>query len=1181
METLKKHRAIVLLFLILTLIELAHIKILFGDAELLAGGDNYTFLQFYKGEIKPYIWDSSYIPLGGVAFYLPYIFSVPLYSKILSFVSYGTAQRVLLFVFFMLRHIALVKLLKYMSKKFSALAMLPILVFYSFNVFESLNPFSLFSLMYSIYLPFILYYYIKLFNSERFDLVIISKLILLSIIFAPLNANVALSITLFLPLFIYTFLNIPKLNKIKLINLVVYGFLFVLANIWWIFSLAVYYIQSAGAVLNSGWFSATGAGNLSQNFRFIGQWGWYGSHYLKAYYPFNNYYDTPLILIATFIPIIFAFYEGFRKDADSSIQNYKYFLILIGLLALFFVNGTRPPFGLIYQFFYDHLFILRIFREPFTKFTEIYVLSIVSLCYLFLLHLSTKLNLKKYLFACFIALSIVVLNTKPVLIGDHVVASWNGSVRTMQVDIPYYWKEFEEYTTKTLSNARILTLPKVYYGAAWNWIRGFTSADDVAVNFVHNGNGIIRGLLNNGSISSGLINNIFGKNKLSKNYLALLGINYILQENDMDWRYSGDGTLSPELTTKFINTLNIFPVKSFGTFDKVYMSNIPNKEPNNGLKNQLTYELLNKNILNLFYIDQKDTLPLFYIPQYTVYSVNDPSGLQKTLNVGNYDIKTQYYLKNKKRFNKELIRISDEITVIGNKLEPKINFATLVWNPSWSWPLPSVSPNNTKYTLVLIKEKLSLLTQTSILGKVDTYIWLGAKRISEINKYELRGNPALENIKKATELFKTAASLIEPDFPENSQFEYWEMQGKLYSYLQKSISVLQKNEFNEIELEEITKLFDDHAKNLQERVRTGCSYYCYTFEIPQDGSYTLFNANASLDNAIAIKENVNLISGDIYKLDYQEPSPRYILELDRITKNNVAQFIKLLEWVPNSTYKITFDYKVKDSDFDLIVLEDKADYATTKLGATVVTQRKKLFNQNFNQSRICLDNSECYSHYERYIEASPDAKGGYLYITLPAEDAPNSHADIINIKIEAFSEPLLFLKLANTSKPVQMPPNIAFKKINPTKYEIYVSNAITPYTLVFNESFSRFWKLRLVDESHEDRYYNTDFFSRSLNQLVSKNEFFSNLSYRSIFSKEVSRDSHYTVNSYANSWYITPSNVQKNENYTLIAEFSLQKYLVGFFMLFGFAFFVSSFIVFVHLFARLFSARRLRDLSRR
>lgn len=1172
MNIIKKHRAIVLLFVVLTLIELAHIKILFGDAELLAGGDNYTFLQFYKGEAKPYIWDSSYIPLGGVAFYLPYIFSVPLYSKILSFVSYGTAQRIVLFIFFMLRHVALVKLLTYISKRFSALAMLPILIFYSFNVFESLNPFSLFPLMYSVYLPFILYYFLKLFNSKKLDFVIIAKLVLLSVLFSPLNANAALSITLFLPLAIYTLLNITKLSKIKIFNLTTYAFFYILANLWWIFSLAVYYIQSAGAVLNSGWFSATGAGNLSQNFRFIGQWGWYGSHYLKAYYPFNNYYDTPLILIATFIPIIFAFYEGFRKEIDSSIQNYKYFLILIGLTALFFINGTRPPFGMLYQFLYDNSFVLRIFREPFTKFTEIYVLSIISLCYFFLLGLSTKLDFRKYVLACVIALAIVILNTKPVLVGDHVVTSWNGSVRTMQVDIPYYWKEFEDYTTNTLNNARILTLPKVYYGAAWNWVRGFTSADDVAVNFVHNGNGIIRGLLNNGSISSGLINNIFGKDKLSKNYLALLGINYILQENDMDWRYSGDGTLSPELATRFISTLNILPAKSFGMFDKTYISKIPNREPKSGLKNQLTYELLNKDILNLFHIDEKDTLPLFYIPKYTVYSVNDASALQKTLNVGNYDIATQFYLKNKKRFSKELLRQSDEITVIGDRFEPKINFATLVWNPSWSWPVPSVSPNNKKYILVELKEKLSRLTQSSLLGKIDSYIWLGAKRVSEINKYELKGIEAVENIKKATELFKTAVNLIEPDFPENSQVEYWAMQGKLYSYLQKSIFILQKNDLKEAELEEITKLYNDYSKNLYERVKTGCTYYCYKFEVPQDGAYSLFNVNVSVDNAI--KEDLSLISGDMYKLDYKEPSPHYILELDKITKNNVAQFIKLAEWVPNNIYKITFDYKVKNSNFDLVVLEDKVDYATTKLGATPVTQRKKLFNQNFNYSRICLDNDECYSRYERYIEASPDAKGGYLYIALPVEDASDSYADIMNIKIEAFTEPLLFLKLVNTPKEVQTQPNITFKKINPTKYEIYVSNAETPFTIVFNETFSRFWKLRLVDETHEDKYYDNNFIYNSLNTLVSKSEFFSNLSYRSVFSKEIARDNHYIVNSYANSWYVMPSSVQKKQNYILIAEFSLQKYLISFFMFFGLTIIICCFVIVVSMLIKIFNLKK-------
>src|SRR3972149_269180 len=49
------------------------------------------------------------------------------------------------------------------------------------------------------YLPFPLYYFLKLYLSNKFDFSNIFKLIILSIIFSPINSNIALGVTIFIP----------------------------------------------------------------------------------------------------------------------------------------------------------------------------------------------------------------------------------------------------------------------------------------------------------------------------------------------------------------------------------------------------------------------------------------------------------------------------------------------------------------------------------------------------------------------------------------------------------------------------------------------------------------------------------------------------------------------------------------------------------------------------------------------------------------------------------------------------------------------------------------------------------------------------------------------------------------------------------------------------------------------
>lgn len=114
---------------------------------------------------------------------------------------------------------------------------------------------------------------------------------------------------------------------------------------------------------------------------------------------------------------------------------------------------------------------------------------------------------------------------------------------------------------------------------------------------------------------------------------------------------------------------------------------------------------------------------------------------------------------------------------------------------------------------------------------------------------------------------------------------------------------------------------------------------------------------------------------------------------------------------------------------------------------------------------------------------------------------------------------------------------IIYQRINPTKYKVTVKNAIEPFLLVFQNSFSPHWKLfptnTIGSKNISDSYFNggiIEFMPAS-----DKNPFETN-KMRSVYGS-----THIEVNGYANAWYIRPSELSGNSNHELILEMTTQK----------------------------------------
>src|SRR3989338_11640800 len=226
-----------LLLLVLLVFELFHLNILFGNAEYLAGGDNYIYLKLENQKMFPYYWNNLLHPFGSINFAMPDTLGMQLYSVMLGFLSGSIAQRLILYLLYLFRYIAFYKLIKYISPKISVFALVPAVIVYSLNAFSTLDPFSFFTLLNAIYLPLSLYNFLKLFNSDNFNYKTLFKLSLLSVIFSSINSNILLAVTIFIPQLLYILFNFNKLNKLKIKNVLVYYSLWIILNLWWVFPL--------------------------------------------------------------------------------------------------------------------------------------------------------------------------------------------------------------------------------------------------------------------------------------------------------------------------------------------------------------------------------------------------------------------------------------------------------------------------------------------------------------------------------------------------------------------------------------------------------------------------------------------------------------------------------------------------------------------------------------------------------------------------------------------------------------------------------------------------------------------------------------------------------------------------------------------------------------------------------
>lgn len=375
---------------------------------------------------------------------------------------------------------------------------------------------------------------------------------------------------------IYIFIIIQK-KSLELSTVIRIIVIVILANLWWI--IPVYFslfgpgkVTVVATIDPHTWAWTMKRNSFLNLFWFNSTWGWED----KNYFPYNFKYNS-LILLIVFVPTLLALGANLLKKKRDLITIY---FLIVAVLILFICKGLHQPFS------QTHLLLYKLpgfwlFREPASKFLNILIIVYSILIaiagnelYSFLLnrynYFRKKLLCSKIII--FVLMIIIIVIPFPLWTGEVIPDKGRPVLPPAHVKIPNYWMEMK----KSQFRDKVLVLPNNdYYQVPYRW--GMYAADtlpeeainsDVVKLYDH-----VEGYTQFGGnyywLTRVVLERMRGNNDIDlKRVLSLLGVKYIIQRNDVDYRFPGRDILSPrEIKAVLKQEKSIKLIRSEGALD--------------------------------------------------------------------------------------------------------------------------------------------------------------------------------------------------------------------------------------------------------------------------------------------------------------------------------------------------------------------------------------------------------------------------------------------------------------------------------------------------------------------------------------------------------------------------------------------------------------------------------------
>lgn len=871
--------------------------------------------------------------------------------------------------------------------------------------------------------------------------------------------------------------------------MVTMGLFTVLINAYWVVPQLYQLLHQYGTRLSSmggfggimAWESYVSTlASFSNLFRLQGIPDWYNNRL----HPYAAFYNQPILIFLSFLPILSFTYVLFRRDWWGEFK--RSYQLLGTLIAIWFVGmiltaGSHPPAGFIYASLVRYIPGFAIFRTAFYKFGPALWFSAILLYSLSANVILMKLIRNKILYglaACVVLVGLMLFHY-PYFFTNFFL--WNAPFTT-KVQVPNYVMDMISYINTTYDDQkpRILILPPVdtsYHTDGYEW--GFWSLD------LFTRLGLSSPTIANdrdSPIVLAMYNAIEdGNMRVFSNLAKQSGVTKILWRDDV--LYSNKKTTSANFSS-MKKTIDGFreatEEKRFGKWTLYALSDVGDAEQVHAATVLVQADTPGEFKASLFALEDVQNLPILFtdnIPatdvqqlmaQWSVISAQcvycDPSQLKK---------------------------IEETKTV------SKVNFL----------------PDSPLYGLSKLKEDWVLNSFLRTPQQyIDANLGYATKHLVEISSalakdVDNTGSLAEQSFGDFQLRIATAVRTLSV-LPEIEQNTY---RLRLISYLRFYVNYLITLEGKDSKGLLSKRFFGNAYQYLQKQIATASrgiwisegAIKRYYLSIPKNGIYTLAVPGTqgavdtlSIDNKQSNLNGAMYLAEGIHKL---ETLPGELENFITINTSTVSADISL-------PYGGSYTVNIKQmSDRELYMFRLEYQVPMGKNIFVEFHQNNDIPDQYGNsQSALVLklqadgkwNVAEEIVHPNRAVSS-----GSISFYSADAFD----QLSMVSVKDLSFTNIKSgdIFALRNSGLPVTPAPTVTFKEINSVVYQVHVEQAVSPYIMIFNEQYDAGWRAYIIPSSKQIR----DMTGVGLLSFLTKQSVPSSL--------------HFALNGYANAWYLT------------------------------------------------------------
>lgn len=1008
--------------------------------------------------------------------------------------------------------------------------------FYWFNPFSLVNVWNRFLSNFGIFyafLPIALLLFIKGMRTKKYIYAILIGLF--SLIFSYASSSVAFILIFWLVLLYTAFFHLvfnKSENKIFVVKFFVLAFFFwFIINFWW--------INQVFSYLGDGGFAAVAAtsfktdtnyqtfyllsqrlGNLIDLFRLkhasffadTANMDWVGIYQ----FPLITFLES-LVTGIILLPIVIK-----RRQLGVLFTGGLF------MLSIFFTKGNNPPLGEIFDKAFIHLSFLQLFRNPFEKLG--FVLPLVS-APLFCLGVSLvigRCGIKLKKVAHFLLLGwLFIVWGGPFwmsLVFTSPGIPTNKTDVGYQVSVPKYYQEASNWLLSQGGDFRLIVFPIGGEGITYSWTKGYSGVElsnqilpVTSVSFNTN-------IPFYNEVSASL-ERIFLTRENFSGIMDALNSKYIVLRYDIDWKTRG--MRDPQTIENRLEILQssgkVKKVKQFGDLQ--------------------FWEYLGWSDRTIY--PAKQLVQDIGVP--AIEDITNIEGRNQIL-VSNVDA-----LKEKGLMGSEIIRPTYKFGLGSKRVNTSVNISD-----EFMFPSVRILPSDHLYPAIMLKEKI----ETSLIKDKNT---LTLKRISllgkRLNEAEIEaGKGHIKETEQVLNLYIRQLNEVLPDLLKISQIggDYFLLQEDAYKIFLKHFNRINKMKdlLPQEKKEEALSLNNTLEKNLTDHGII--PYFGYTetdnypvkdrlvyqFNIEKDGSYeflldtTSWNKyfKASLNRPLEFLVDKEVVSrqGTLtsnklvsygffnfaagkHEIAWNTPDGVNLVESTgklnlKVDHGIVEKTFPINNLDPYSEYVLSLNYSIGKGAGVEAIIEQNND--SSKKGKIEPRYDKLLGpddydfeDKNFTAYFVPSTTADEASLILR-VEPWNNCIGIYkdkgqekcLNENFRSPYDRTTEVSVNNISLVKTSTEIPILRRSFNNSPVVIP-NISFKKINASEYQVRVEGAKEPFALILSQLFDPAWKIYIDGEDA---------------------------------GKE-----HFLANAYANGWI-----VDKSGNYNLTLKFAPQDLLL-------------------------------------